>query len=151
MDIQLETVPATSIAYVRQTGPYGPHNALAMEELKQWVKENQLLTGSAVLFGIPRDNPETTSHEHCRYDACISLTEDAPADHSVNYGEMPGGSYAIVTIKHTAEAIQKAWAEIIPVLYSSGHQIDPIRPVMERYTGELINNHLCQLCIPVLA
>ncbi|WP_342671069.1 AraC family transcriptional regulator [Paenibacillus borealis] len=154
MKIQLETVPATRIAYVRQTGPYGPHNAQAMDQLKQWARKHQLLTGSAVLFGIPQDNPETTLPEQCRYDACISLPEDAstaaPAEGSVLYGQLSGGTYAIVTIEHTTEAMQQAWAELIPALHGSGRQMDSNKPVMERYTGDMIRNHLCQLCIPVV-
>ncbi|AIQ41993.1 GyrI-like domain-containing protein [Paenibacillus sp. FSL R7-0297] len=149
MKIQLETLPATRIAYMRQTGPYGPGNSKAMEALKEWARAHQLLTGSAILFGIPQDNPDTTLPEHCRYDACISVPENAPADKSIHYGEIPGGTYAVVTIQHTAEAVQKAWTEILPALYSSGHLLDYQRPVMERYTGDMISNHLCQLCFPV--
>lgn len=89
MNIQLESIPATRIAYVRQTGPYGPGNAQAMEQLKGWAREQGLLQGSAVLFGIPQDNPATTRPELCRYDACISLTESPPAGASVPYGELP--------------------------------------------------------------
>lgn len=153
MKIQLETLPATHIAYVRQTGPYGPGNSKAMEALKEWARAHRLLTGSAILFGIPQDNPDTTLPEHCRYDACISVPENAstaaPAEGSVNYSHLSGGTYAIVTIEHTAEAVQKAWTEILPALYDSGHQLDYQRPVMERYTGDMISNHLCQLCFPV--
>ncbi|NOU77842.1 DNA gyrase inhibitor [Paenibacillus sp. LMG 31459] len=149
MKIQLETFPVTRIAYVRQTGPYGPGNSKAMEALKEWAQAHRLLTGSAILFGIPQDNPDTTLPEHCRYDACISVPENAQADKSINYGEIPGGTYAIVTIQHTAEAVQKAWTEILPSLYGSGHLLDYQRPVMERYTGDMISNHLCQLCFPV--
>lgn len=151
MDIQLEMVPEICIAFVRQKGPYGPDNVRAMEQLKQWAQEKQLLTESAILLGIPQDNPETTLPEDCRYDACICLPEGAPEDDAISYGKIPGGTYAIVTIKHTAEAIQKAWAELIPALFNSGHQLDLNRPVMERYIGEMINNHLCQLCFPVQA
>ncbi|WNS44869.1 GyrI-like domain-containing protein [Paenibacillus sp. MMS20-IR301] len=159
MNIQLEKIPATAIAYVRQTGPYGPANARAMEHLKQWALENELLAGSAVLFGIPMDNPADTAPEDCRYDACISLpgasAQEASAaagnraDDSIRYGLLSGGTYAILTIEHTAEAVARAWDGLIPALQGSGRQLDPMRPVMERYTGEMIRNHLCQLCIPV--
>ncbi|WP_405114000.1 GyrI-like domain-containing protein [Paenibacillus sp. FSL K6-1217] len=149
MNIQLESIPATRIAYVRQTGPYGLGNAQAMEQLKHWAREHGLLQGSAVLFGIPQDNPSTTQPEDCRYDACISLPENPPAGASIPYGELPGGAYAVITILHTAEAVQQAWEEILPALYSSGHKLDPGRPVMERYTEDRVSRHLCELCFPV--
>lgn len=150
MNIQLESIPVTRIAYVRQTGPYGPGNVQAMEQLKGWAREQGLLQDSAVLFGIPQDNPKTTLPAECRYDACISLPENPPTRGSVPYGELPGGAYAVVTLPHTAEAVQQAWAEILPFLNSSGHKLDPGRPVMERYTEEMVRSHLCELCFPVL-
>ncbi|WP_339249010.1 GyrI-like domain-containing protein [Paenibacillus sp. FSL P2-0136] len=150
MNIQLESIPATRIAYVRQTGPYGPGNAQAMEQLKGWAREQGLLQGSAVLFGIPQDNPATTRPELCRYDACISLPENPPEEASVPYGELPGGVYAVVTLQHTAEAVGQAWAEILPALSRSGHKLDPGRPIIERYTEDLVSRHLCELCFPVL-
>ncbi|WP_305954222.1 GyrI-like domain-containing protein [Paenibacillus sp. FSL H8-0259] len=107
MKIQLQTLPVTRIAYVRQTGPYGPGNSKAMGALKEWARAHRLLTGSAILFGIPQDNPDTTLPEHCRYDACISVLENAPADKSINYGEIPGGTYAVVTIQHTLRQFKK--------------------------------------------
>lgn len=53
MELHIETIPPERIAYVRQTGPYGPANALAMEQLKAWAKKKGLLTDSAVILGIP--------------------------------------------------------------------------------------------------
>lgn len=150
MNIQLETIPATRIAYVRRTGPYGPENAQTMEQLKLWAREQGLLQGSAVLFGIPQDNPATTLPEQCRYDACISLPEHPPAEtSSVPYGVLPGGTYAVATIQHTAEAVQQAWAEILPVLSHSGYTLDQQRPVIERYKEDMVSRHLCELCFPV--
>ncbi|WP_340024034.1 GyrI-like domain-containing protein [Paenibacillus sp. FSL K6-1096] len=149
MNIQLETIPETRIAYVRRTGPYGPENALAMEQLKQWAREQGLMQGPAVILGIPQDNPAITPPEHCRYDACISLPEHPPADTSVTYGVLPGGTYAVVTIAHTAEAVQQAWAEILPALSHSGYMLDQQRPVIERYKEDLVSRHLCELCFPV--
>nr|WP_238653863.1 GyrI-like domain-containing protein [Paenibacillus piscarius] len=150
MNIQLETIPATRIAYVRRTGPYGPENALAMDLLKQWAREQGLLQGTAVIWGIPQDNPANTLPEHCRYDACISLPEHPPVETSVPYGVLPSGTYAVVTIAHTAEAVQQAWTEILPALSRSGRTLDQQRPVMERYKEDMVNRHLCELCFPVL-
>lgn len=149
MNLKLEALPACRVAYVRQTGPYGPANVLAMEQLKQWARERQLLTESAILFGIPRDNPETTLPEACRYDACIVIPAEYPLDSSVREGELSGGEYAICTISHTAEAIRQAWGELFPAIRNIGYQVDN-KPIMERYTGEMVTNHYCQLCVPVI-
>jgi len=149
-NMTVEHLPTYRIAYIRQVGPYGPANAQAMEKLKVWAMERNLLTTSAILFGIPQDNPATTPPENCRYDACIVISEDDEIGGSINESELAGGTYVICNIKHTAEEVQKAWAEVLPYIQSKGYQIDN-KPVIERYTGEMITHHLCEICIPIIA
>ncbi|GAA0136226.1 GyrI-like domain-containing protein [Paenibacillus sp. YSY-4.3] len=148
MDIRVETLPNYRLAYVRQIGPYGPANVQAMEELKSWAKEKKLLTEPAILFGIPQDNPQITPPEKCRYDACITITEEYQIDDFVCESKLVGGDYAIFRIKHTAEDIQRAWAEIFPALHSIGLQPDN-KPILEKYTGDLVNHHFCEICVPI--
>ncbi|MGG2066827.1 AraC family transcriptional regulator [Bacillus sp. S14(2024)] len=147
MNMKIETLPKYRIAYVRQVGPYGPANIQAMEKLKKWAEEKNLVK-SAIILGIPQDNPETTPPENCRYDACIVIPKDYQMDDSICESELSGGKYVICRVKHTAEDIQKAWAEIFPALHSHGYQIDN-KPILERYTAEMINNHYCEICVPV--
>lgn len=143
-----EAIPGYRVAYVRQVGPYGPRNREAMEKLKKWAMEKELLTDSAIILGIAQDDPVVTQPENCRYDACIVISEDYPLNDSIGESVIPHGKYVICTIQHTEEEVQKAWAEVIPYLQNSGYQIDN-RPIMERYTGEMIKNDLCEICIPV--
>ncbi|PLR95102.1 AraC family transcriptional regulator [Bacillus sp. T33-2] len=148
MNIKVETVPKYRIGYVRQVGPYGPVNIQAMERLKTWAKENNLLDESAIMLGIPQDNPKTTIPENCRYDACIVIPDDCQIDSSISEAELPAGDYLIFKVKHTAEDIQKAWAEILPAIQNRGYQIDD-KPIIERYSSEMIYNHFCEICVPV--
>ncbi|PEU16100.1 GyrI-like domain-containing protein [Bacillus sp. AFS019443] len=147
MNMKVETLPKYRIAYVRQVGPYGPANIQSMEKLKKWAEEKDLVK-SAIILGIPQDNPETTLPENCRYDACIVISKDYQIDDSICEGELSGGEYVIFKVKHTAEDIQKAWTEIFPALHNNGYQIDN-KPILERYTSEMINNHYCEICVPV--
>ncbi|WP_425806567.1 GyrI-like domain-containing protein [Desulfitobacterium sp. Sab5] len=148
MHIKVETLPKYRIAYVRQVGPYGPANIQAMEKLKKWAVEKNLLTESSIILGIPQDNPETTLPENCRYDACIVISMDYPIDASICESKLSGGKYVICEVKHTAEEIQKAWAEIFSALQNNGYEIDN-KPIIERYAGDMINNNLCEICVPV--
>lgn len=148
MDIRVETFPNYRLAYVRQIGPYGPANVQAMEELKSWAREKKLLTEPAVLFGIPQDNPQITPPEKCRYDACITITAEDQIDDFVSESKLDGGDYAIFRINHTAEDIQRAWVEIFPALHRMGLQTAN-KPILEKYTDDLVNNHLCELCVPI--
>lgn len=147
MYINIENIPKYRLAYVRQVGPYGPNNIQAMEKLKKWAEENNLAK-SAIILGIPQDNPETTLPENCRYDACIVISEDYQLNDSICESEISGGKYVICKVKHTAEDIQKAWAEIFSTIQNSEYQIDSI-PILERYTGDMIKNGYCEICVPV--
>ncbi|MGF9695870.1 AraC family transcriptional regulator [Paenibacillus sp. MABNR03] len=149
MEMIIEHFLPCQIAYVRQVGPYGPANVQAMNKLKQWANEKQMLTEAAVLFGIPQDNPTTTSPENCRYDAAIVLNEpEYSDDDSIEMGELPGGDYLICKVRHTAEDVQQAWNEIIPHLQNSSYVIDH-KPVLERYQWDLLEQHYCEICVPV--
>lgn len=65
----------------------------------------KLLTESAILLGIPQDDPQTTLPEKCRYDACIVITKD--------------------------------------------DIIDDNKPILEKYTGNMVNNDFCEICVPI--
>ncbi|MGM0890810.1 MAG: AraC family transcriptional regulator [Bacillota bacterium] len=147
MKFKVETLPNYRIAYMRRVGPYGPANIEVMEKLKKWANEKNLLK-SATLLAIPQDNPETTHPENCRFDACIVISEDYQMDDSMSERELSGGKYLIYEVKHTAEDIQKAYAYIFPSLQVNGYQIEN-KPIFERYTGDMINNPDCEICVPV--
>ncbi|MBZ5753577.1 AraC family transcriptional regulator [Metabacillus rhizolycopersici] len=147
MKFKVETLPNYRIAYVRRVGPYGPANIEVMEKLKKWAKEKNLLK-SAILLTIPQDNPETTLPENCRFDACIVISKDYQLDDSICESELSSGKHLIFEVKHTAEDIQKAYTDIFPTIQINGYQFDK-KPILERYTGDMINNSYCEICVPV--
>ncbi|WP_211749298.1 GyrI-like domain-containing protein [Paenibacillus sp. Marseille-Q4541] len=147
MNMKVEMIPNYRIAHVRQVGPYGSTNTQAMGKLKKWAEGKNLLTASTILLGIPQDNPTVTLPENCRYDACIVISKDFQMDDSITEGEFAGGEYVVCQVKHTAEEIQKTWAEIFPAIQNSGYQIDD-KPILERYIGDM-NNDFCEICVPI--
>lgn len=147
MNMRVEKMPKSRIAYVRQVGPYGPGNDKAMERIKNWAGERKLIE-KGIILGIAQDNPNTTAPEECRYDACIVIPDDFTVDDSVCEAELPGGKYAICKVKHTADEIHRAWAEIFPALNAIGYQVVS-RPMIERYTEDLVMNGYCELCVPI--
>ncbi len=69
-------------------------------------------------------------------------------DDSIYEGKLSGGKYLIYEVKHTAEDIQIAYADIFSSLQSNGYQIDN-KPILEKYTGDMINNPYCEICVPI--
>jgi len=150
MNFNIEEMPKSRIAYIRQVGPYGAGNYALMEKLKDWAKSNDLFTDSAIILGISQDDPVTTTPENCRYDACVVISDDFEiTDSSVSEAELPGGRYAVFTIPHTAEAVQNAWSEVFSQLADAGCQLDVSRPILERYIPAMVKKHLCEICVPI--
>ncbi|MFS0784270.1 AraC family transcriptional regulator [Bacillus sp. 1P06AnD] len=149
MEIRIESLPVYRIAYIRQIGPYGPANIQTMEQMKKWGAANNLLTRTTIIIGISHDNPETTLPEHCRYDAGIVVSDGYQLDHIVAETKLPGGKYAILMVKHTADDIQKAWGSLFAELADRGYRIDE-RPIFERYTEEMVSKHECEICVPII-
>ena len=150
MTYQIEEMSKNRIAYMRRVGPYGASNYALMKKFKEWAKANGLFTASAVILGISQDNPAVTPPENCRYDVGIVVSEDfTTTDTDVDVAKLPGGKYAVFTIDHTAEAIQKAWGEIFVQLSAESQQPDISRPILERYIPAMIDKHLCEICVPV--
>jgi DNA gyrase inhibitor GyrI len=114
------------------------------------AKTRGVLDDEAIILGIAQDNPENTQPENCRYDACIVVSEDFIInDDRFNVGTLVDGKYAVFTIEHTMQAIQKAWGEIFPELLKQGYQIDETKPIIERYTAKMVSNHKCEICVPI--
>ena len=150
MNIIIEKMPTYRIAYIRKIGPYGISNIQTMEELKKWAKFNHLFNDESIILAIAQDNPETTKPENCRYDTCIVVSNDySVTDGHVRECNIVGGKYAIFKINHTAEAVQKVWIDIFPELSRQGYQFDETRPIIERYIVQMVNNHHCEICVPI--
>jgi DNA gyrase inhibitor GyrI len=144
----IETFPNYRLAYIRRVGRYGPENKDTMESLKAWARAKNLLTETAVIFGIPQDNPEYTAPEQCRYDACIIIPDSFVIDDTVEEGEFPGGTYGVFKITHTQEEVQKAYREIVPCFLEKGLEIAN-KPVIEKYAMEMIELNYCEICVPI--
>lgn len=150
MTYQIEHMTAGRAMSMRRTGPYGPGNHTLMETFKEWVRANGLFTKSAVILGISQDDPQTTPPERCRYDVYILVSDDYfQTDAAVTETHLPGGKYAVFSIPHTTEAVQKAWNDIFPQLAANGLVLDASRPIWERYVPAMLQKHLCEICVPV--
>jgi DNA gyrase inhibitor GyrI len=166
MTLKIEHIAPCSMAFIRHTGPYGPGNTETMERLKHWAKSRDLMNSHSVILGIAQDNPQMIPPEACRYDACILLPDgypggssvggsgdgsvgDSSTEKEVHIGSITGGKYGVFTIDHTAEAVKRAWEEVFPQLFAESYIPDSSRPILERYKAELIEQHLCEICIPI--
>ncbi|MDW4525621.1 GyrI-like domain-containing protein [Rossellomorea marisflavi] len=148
MDMMIEEIPELRIAYFRNIGPYGGEaNKELMEKVKSWARKNDLLE-SSVILGIPQDHPDLTPPEACRYDTAVVIAAEIEVKGGAMEGIFTGGKYAVFTLYHTEEAITEWWKHMPSDIEKSGLSIRN-RPIVERYTDELIKQHRCEMLVPI--
>lgn len=146
--MKLEKIENCRLAYMRRVGAYGVENFKLMESLKEWAANNNLFNDDAVIYGIAQDNPYITDPQSCRYDVCITISNDYKIDNAVKEMELEGGTYVVYKINHTTEDVQKSWSEIFSDLEEKGYKIDN-KPILERYSKVMIDNGSCEICVPI--
>lgn len=153
MNVKLTDLPATKVAYLRYTGPYGPGVGEFWDRtFWPWVKRHGL-TGLAT-YGIGHDNPATTDPAQCRYDACVELPDGTAAPADAKTMTLPGGHYAVHRFKGTAMEIGQTWDRLLcDWLPDSGLQLED-RPCFEYYPADARFDEAsgvfeCDICLPV--
>ncbi len=150
MEMQIQTVPPYTIAYIRKFGHYGVDNLQTMQKLKDWAQAQGLFREPSTLLAIVQDNPETTPPENCRYDAGIVIPDGyIVSGDAVQKAKIPGGKYAIFKVAHTMEGVLTGYEESFTHLLAKGYHLDDTRPVMEQYTSQMVKDDFCQLCVPI--
>lgn len=146
-----ENIPPSAVIYMRRTGEYGVGNYALMDTFKKWVKTNDLYDEDTIIYAIPMDNPEKVEPCQCRYDVCINQPQNQKfASNQVRCRELESGKYLVFLIPHTIDGVQTAWQMCFSELEKLGYLLDENRLIMERYKKKTVDEHYCELCMPVL-
>ncbi|MDP1978275.1 GyrI-like domain-containing protein [Undibacterium sp.] len=155
MEVNIVQLPVVRVAYQRYIGPYGPGvTEFWRSKVAPWMQVHGLQ--DQICYGIGHDDPGVTTANKCRYDACVTISENFVAGTQANIKTLPGGAYAVATFNGPMTAVNDAWMELMrEYLPASGMQCDD-RPCFEQF---LPNSALdpqtgmfsCLLCIPVKA
>jgi AraC family transcriptional regulator len=154
MNVKLIDRQPVTVAYLRHLGAYGePISRFWQNTYYPWAVTNNLLEGSR--YGISHDDPSITAAEQCRYDAAAEVASDFAASGGAFKTTIPGGRYAVLVFKGSAEQVGEAWAALLrDWLPSSGLQLDA-RPCFEYYPKDAACDPQtgafeCEICIPVV-
>lgn len=148
MQFTVEEMSPLPLAYMRRIGPYGEGNRMLMEQCKAWAKARGLFTPEGILLGIAQDGPDTPP-KHCRYDVALVVDEGFAYDDAVQPARLPGGRYGVFLIPHTPQGLQQAWQNLFSELGARGLAWDTSRRILERYVPQKVDNHLCEICVPI--
>ena len=143
--LKIEEFKDITIAYMRRTGNYGSENKILMEKFKTYLKEKNLLNKNSIILGIALDNPTNTNKDKLRYD--VGLIVSGEQNIALNMRKIPNGKYAIFEIPHTEQSVTAFWSNIQQSV--DDLSIDETKPIIERYSADKVEKHLCEFCIPL--
>jgi len=156
-NIEVKEMPELHVAYVRHIGPYKGDPELfgrLFQKLMTWAGPKGLLRfPETQVLCVYYDDPDITSEEKLRVDACITVPESTPADSGVGTMSVPGGKFAVGRFELGPDDYEEAWTAMMGHwLPASGYQPD------DRLCYELYQNdpdthpekkHIVDICIPV--
>jgi AraC family transcriptional regulator len=96
MEVRLEQRQPTRVAFVRHVGPYSDC-CKAWETLCQFASRHGLFSPQTQMIGIGHDDPDVTSPDKLRYDACLTVGDAFTPTGEIGVQEIPGGLYAVTT------------------------------------------------------
>jgi AraC family transcriptional regulator len=148
------TLPAVTVAYFRQVGPYGSAIQPLWVKLRDWAMPRGLWTAATISYGISHDSAAETAPERCRYDAGIEVPGDFKFEDSLLRADLPGGVYATKEYVGKADGVCAAFGDVLHrIIPQLGKQMDHTRPMFERYAGcvnvEPDGTFGCEICVPV--
>jgi len=112
MNVQIKTIDAMRVAFMRHVGPYdqvGP----TWEKLLPWLSKEGLLGGDAEFIGICHDDPEVTPPAKIRSDACVTVDERFAPVGDIGVQTIPGGEYAMTTHFGLYHRLGKTYAKLL--------------------------------------
>lgn len=150
MEVRIETLAAIRVARIRHVGPYediGP----CFERLLGWAADSG--SGIGRVLSLSHDNPETTSAEELRSDACVEVPDAVAPKDGIVLEFVGGGRYAIHTYRGPYQGLRKAYRRLFEAwLPGSGEAVDD-RPCMEIYRNSPLDTPAVQLvtdiCLPL--
>ncbi len=111
MDVRIERLEPMRVAFVRHIGPYNQASE-AWEKLCTRLGSEGLLGGDVRFVGVCYDDPEVTTPENVRYDACVTVDEDFEGQADLGVQTIGGGEYAVVTHFGPYEGLGRTYAEL---------------------------------------
>jgi AraC family transcriptional regulator len=128
----IKTIPNLHLAYIRHTGQYEKVGA-AFQKLMLWAAGHLVLKLKPVTIGIVHDNPDLTSEDNIRFDACVAVTKEVSPKGEIAYKKIEGGKFAVFTYKGAYEGFYPVYDYIYNVcLFDNKFELAD-KPALEWY------------------
>lgn len=112
MNVTIEHLPATRVAFVRHTGPYHLCGQ-AWDRLCTWMGKEGWLAGDCRFIGISHDDPEITPPDKLRYDACVTVDDSFAPEADIGVQVIAAGAYARATHAGPYEMFKETYGRLM--------------------------------------
>jgi AraC family transcriptional regulator len=151
--VEVKNLPATTVAYVRHTGPYQGDGALfekLFNKLFSWAGPRGLIQPGTRSFAVYHDDPSVTDPQKLRLSICLDVPPATNVDGEIGKMEIEGGKYAVAHYELLPQEFPQAWRWLFGTWFpNSGYQPDDKLP-FEVYHGRPVNGRLTvDICVPV--
>lgn len=163
LTVEIRTEPTRRVALMRHVGSVNSM-PLVWPKMLEWCRSQSLLSPSAVLFGIHRDDwddADSDGFAGYRYDAAIAIPPNLEVNDQANATYMPGGEVAVVRFEGSIQQLNSTWDTFVNTwLPASGYQ------PRQGYAYDIYDTNLmigskfslliksltgirCELCMPI--
>ena len=110
---------------------------LALERLRKWAEENELLFGSAQarLFGFNNPDPQPGNPVY-GYEVWLEVPLDVKGEGEITIIDFRGGLYACTEVKGVGN-IFPAWQELLAWQKNSRYELSEDHPCLEEHLSDL--------------
>lgn len=127
----IQEMPASNAVTVRRIGMYPESCADGFMELLSWA-EGKTIVGPSKLLALYWDNPDVTPLEKCRFDCCLSLSNNIETSDPIFIQKIGGGVWGFCRFETRSDGFRTAWEESFQWLIESGLECRP-EPCYEIY------------------
>ncbi len=152
MNVSIESMQPTRVAYIRHTGPYSGCGQ-AWDKLCTWMGKEGLLGAGTRYVGVSYDDPEITPPDKIRYDACVTVDDAFQPEGEVSVQVLAGGDYARATHQGPYEKLSTTYHRLMGEwLPRSGRHLRSA-PCLEFYLNDPGSTPpaelLTDICVPL--
>ncbi len=123
MNIEVKEMPSFHVAYLTHFEGYNYKIGKLFDRLCYWASPRGLLKPDTKFIGISLDDPEITPKDKCRYNACISVSEDIKPEGEIQMMDIPASKCIVYKFAGKEEDISKMYNYVYGVyLIENGFQ-----------------------------
>jgi DNA gyrase inhibitor len=152
--VEVKNFPATTVAYVRHTGPYMGNSELfgsLFNKLFAWAGPRGLIRPDSRSFAVYHDDPSVTDAQKLRLSICLEVPPGTPVDGEIGSMELEAGKYVMARYQLLPQDFPQAWRWLFGNWFpNSGYQPDDKLP-FEIYYGQpgADGKLTVDICVPV--